>query len=210
LTERHGTAGVKSATHNEKDHEHDGWSASKLQIGVTHLLDIPSRTTTGAAGFDVSASEQITIAPRSRAIVGTGVKLVMPPKVYEDEQVVMYATLKGRSGLATRGIDVHQGTIDCDYRGEIKAIVINNTDTEFEIHAGDRIAQLIFGMALVPQIIQLHDAEHAAPTQRGERGFGSTGIGVARVAIEATDVADVDAVKAEIVVTAAESAADAV
>jgi dUTP pyrophosphatase len=125
----------------------------------------------------VSASERVVVAGRSRAVVGTGVKLSMPSNVYgDDKQVVMFATLKGRSGLAKKGIDVHAGTIDCDYRGEIKAIVINNTDEDFEIRPGDRVAQLIFGMALVPDMVACEDVAVASPTQRGADGFGSTGI----------------------------------
>jgi dUTP pyrophosphatase len=149
----------------------------RLEVGVSHLLDVPSRTTAGAAGFDLSSTEQVTIPPRQRACVSTGVKLAMPSNVYAgDEQVVMYATLKGRSGLAKKGIDVHTGTIDCDYRGEIKAIVINNTDQFFSIEPGDRVAQLVFGLAIVPDLIPCDDVAESAPTQRGEGGFGSTGV----------------------------------
>lgn len=172
--------------------------AHRLEVGATHALDLPCRATTEAAGFDVCASEQTVIAPRSREMVGTGLKLAMPSKVYsEDRQVVMFATLKGRSGLAKRGIDIHTGTIDCDYRGELKVIVINNTDREFEVHAGDRIAQLIFGMALVPDLVSLDDVSAAHPTQRGNGGFGSTGVealnAAVQVAIEGADAGVIEA-----------------
>jgi dUTP pyrophosphatase len=161
----------------------------RLEVGVSHLLDVPTRKTAGAAGFDLSSTEQVTIPPRQRACVSTGVKLAMPSNVYAgDEQVVIYATLKGRSGLAKKGIDVHTGTIDCDYRGEIKAIVVNNTDQFFSVEAGDRVAQLVFGLAVVPDLGPCDDGAESAPTQRGEEGFGSTGVHAAAAAPSHTSV----------------------
>ena len=155
-----------------------------LQVGVVHDQGaIPARATSGAAGFDVCSVDDVCIPPWSRAVVNTGTKLVMPDNIYmNDSQVVMFATLKGRSGLAKRGIDVHTGTIDCDYRGLVKAIVINNTNEEFKIKVGDRIAQLIFGMALVPIMVSLNRIEETDETTRGDGGFGSTGVGVTPVA----------------------------
>jgi dUTP pyrophosphatase len=159
-----------------------------ILVAVNHTVDVPARATDGAAGFDVVASENVSIESGERALVSTGVKMAMPENVVpEDHRVCMFATLKGRSGLAKRGIDVHSGTIDCDYRGEIKALLINNSTETFNVHAGDRIAQLIFSLALVPTLVSVEeDVEMEDATERGAGGFGSTGVqGAVHVSVDA-------------------------
>jgi dUTP pyrophosphatase len=169
---------TRAQVSEESERREEEKRSEGLQVGVVHDQGaLPVRATSGAAGFDVCSAEDVSIAPWSRALVNTGTKLVMPNNIdVKDSQVVMFATLKGRSGLAKRGIDVHPGTIDCDYRGLVKAVVINNTEEEFKIKKGDRIAQLIFGMALVPIMVSLNRVEEADETARGEGGFGSTGV----------------------------------
>jgi dUTP pyrophosphatase len=122
--------------------------------------------TEGAAGYDVCASEECTIPAHSRYMVETGVALELPP--------TLFASIRGRSGLASRGIDVHPGTIDSDYRGHIKIIVINNTNDKFDIKPGDRIAQLVFEQRITPSLTMAANALVA--TKRGGSGFGSTGM----------------------------------
>ncbi len=179
-----------------------------IDVAVTHALDIPTRATEGAAGYDVVASENAVVEPGSRKTVSTGMKLAMPKNVAAcDPRVAMYATIKGRSGLAKKGIDVHSGTIDWDYRGEIKVVLINNSETQYEVHAGDRIAQLIFSLALLPNLVSSEqDVEHADPTERGSGGFGSTGVermDEVRVAIpragDAEEAQEVDEAGAKVV-----------
>jgi deoxyuridine 5'-triphosphate nucleotidohydrolase len=89
---------------------------------------------------------------------------------------VVYGAIRARSGLTSKGIDVFHGTIDSDYRGEILVLIRNNTNAEFEIERGDKIAQLIFSVALVPTLIDYEKIETVFETARGDGGFGSTGV----------------------------------
>ncbi|HKI45895.1 MAG TPA: dUTP diphosphatase [Balneolales bacterium] len=133
-------------------------------------LPLPSYETDHAAGMDVRAAldERVTIWPGNRALVPTGLKIELPLG-YE-------AQIRPRSGLAIRdGITLvnSPGTIDADYRGEVKVIMINHGDQEFHINHGDRIAQMI--IAPVTRV-QMQAAEELNESERGECGFGSTGV----------------------------------
>jgi len=130
-------------------------------------LALPVYATSGAAGMDVVSAEDVTIAPGARHAVATGLALAIP-QGYEIQ-------VRPRSGLALKhGITVPNtpGTIDSDYRGELKVILINLGDDLFAIQRGDRVAQLV----LAPVVKAAWDevAELDATT-RGEGGFGSTG-----------------------------------
>jgi len=133
-------------------------------------LPLPSYETDHAAGMDVRAAldERVTIWPGNRALVPTGLKIELP--------VGYEAQIRPRSGLAIRdGITLvnSPGTIDADYRGEVKVIMINHGDQEFHINHGDRIAQMI--IAPVTRV-QMQAAEELNESERGEGGFGSTGV----------------------------------
>jgi dUTP pyrophosphatase len=98
-------------------------------------------------------------------MVSTGIAIGIPNGTY--------GRVAPRSGLAAKhGIDVGAGVIDPDYTGEVKVILFNNSDNDFEIKKGDRIAQLILEKVLTPEIKELGEL---AKTLRGEGGFGSTG-----------------------------------
>lgn len=130
-------------------------------------LELPRYATSGAAGMDVLAAEDVTLTPGMRHAVATGLSLAIPPG-YEIQ-------VRPRSGLALKhGISVPNtpGTIDSDYRGELKVIVINHGAEPFEIRRGDRVAQLV--LAPVTQAAWL-EVEELDETERGEGGFGSTG-----------------------------------
>jgi len=130
-------------------------------------LPLPAYATEGAAGMDVIAAEALTLAPGARHAVATGLALAIPPG-YEIQ-------VRPRSGLALKhGITVPNtpGTIDSDYRGELKVILINHGSEPFAIARGDRVAQLV--LAPVVQAAWL-EVEHLDETTRGEGGFGSTG-----------------------------------
>ena len=130
-------------------------------------LPLPAYATSGAAGMDVTSAEDVTIAPGARHAVATGLALAIP-QGYEIQ-------VRPRSGLALKhGITVPNtpGTIDSDYRGELKVILINHGDQPFVIARGDRVAQLV--LAPVVQAAWQEVAELDA-TIRGEGGFGSTG-----------------------------------
>lgn len=130
-------------------------------------LPLPAYATQGAAGMDVVSAEDVTIAPGERHAVATGLALAIP-QGYEIQ-------VRPRSGLALKhGITVPNtpGTIDSDYRGELKVILINLGDEPFAIARGDRIAQLV----LAPVVQAAWDeVDELDATDRGEGGFGSTG-----------------------------------
>lgn len=132
---------------------------------------LPVRATPDAAGVDlpaaVPADAPVTLAPGERALIPTGLALALPSGT--EGQV------RPRSGLAARhGITVLNapGTIDADYRGEVKVILINLSDTPFTITRGERIAQLVVAPVLA---IGFEEADALSATERGEGGFGSTG-----------------------------------
>ncbi len=130
-------------------------------------LDLPTYATEGAAGMDVLAAEDVTLAPGARHAVATGLAVAIPAG-FEIQ-------VRPRSGLALKyGISVPNtpGTIDSDYRGELKVIVINHGAAPFVIRRGDRIAQLV--LAPVTRASWL-EVEQLDETVRGEGGFGSTG-----------------------------------
>ena len=130
-------------------------------------LALPAYATSGAAGMDVLSAEEVTLAPGGRHAVATGLALGIP----EGFEV----QVRPRSGLALKhGISLPNtpGTIDSDYRGELKIIMINLGDEPFAIHRGDRIAQLV----LAPVVLAAWDeVEELDDTARGAGGFGSTG-----------------------------------
>jgi dUTP pyrophosphatase len=131
-------------------------------------LPLPAYATNGAAGMDVVAAEDLILAPGARHAVATGFAMAIP-KGYEVQ-------VRPRSGLALKhGITCLNtpGTIDSDYRGEVKVILANLGQEPFEIKRGDRIAQL------VPAPVQratLTEVDSLDETTRGAGGFGSTGV----------------------------------
>lgn len=130
-------------------------------------LPFPAYATAGAAGMDVVAAEACVLQPGERHAVATGFALAIP-EGFEIQ-------VRPRSGLALKhGITVPNtpGTIDCDYRGELKVILINHGPESFAIARGDRIAQLV--LAPVVQA-RWEEADTLDATDRGAGGFGSTG-----------------------------------
>ncbi|MDT8279585.1 MAG: dUTP diphosphatase [Erythrobacter sp.] len=130
-------------------------------------LPLPAYATSGAAGMDVVSAEDVVIAPGARHAVATGLAVAIP-QGFEIQ-------VRPRSGLALKhGITVPNtpGTIDSDYRGELKVILINLGNEPFTVQRGDRVAQLV--LAPVLQAAWDEVAELDA-TDRGAGGFGSTG-----------------------------------
>ncbi len=131
-------------------------------------LPLPSYATTGAAGMDVVAAEDLILAPGARCAVATGFAMAIP-EGYEVQ-------VRPRSGLALKhGITCLNtpGTIDSDYRGEVKVILANLGSEPFEIKRGDRIAQLVPAAVQRADIIEVSSLDE---TERGAGGFGSTGV----------------------------------
>ena len=130
-------------------------------------LALPAYATSGSAGMDVVSAEDVTIAPGARHAVATGLSVAIP-QGFEIQ-------VRPRSGLAFKhGITVPNtpGTIDSDYRGELRVLLINHGSEDFAITRGDRVAQLV--LAPVVQAAW-SEVEELDATQRGAGGFGSTG-----------------------------------
>jgi dUTP pyrophosphatase len=129
---------------------------------------LPAYAHPSDAGMDVRSVEELAIAPGKRALVRTGLVMMLPP-LYE-------AQVRPRSGLALKhGITVLNtpGTIDCGYRGEVGVVLINLGQEEFKVAKGDKIAQLVIAPVTQPEIAEAFDVDE---TDRGEGGFGSTGV----------------------------------
>ncbi|MGB3739735.1 MAG: dUTP diphosphatase [Pontixanthobacter sp.] len=130
-------------------------------------LDLPGYASAGAAGMDVLAAEDTILAPGARHAVATGLSMAIPDG-YEVQ-------VRARSGLAFKhGISVPNapGTIDSDYRGELKVLLINHGAEDFTVARGDRIAQLVLAPVVRAKWAQVDALDE---TQRGHGGFGSTG-----------------------------------
>ena len=141
----------------------------KVKVVNSSAFALPEYQTPLSAGLDIRAnlSESITLSPLERAMVPTGL-FVELPEGYEMQ-------IRPRSGLAAKhGITVlnSPGTIDADYRGEIKVILVNLSNTPFTIEPGERIAQMI--VARYEQV-EWQPVESLSETERGAGGFGSTG-----------------------------------
>jgi dUTP pyrophosphatase len=131
-------------------------------------LPLPAYATEGAAGLDVVAAEDVVLAPGGRHAVATGFALAIPTG-YEVQ-------VRPRSGLALKhGISLPNtpGTIDSDYRGELKIITINLGSDAFAIARGDRIAQLVVAPVQAARFVEVVELDETA---RGAGGFGSTGV----------------------------------
>ena len=153
-------------------------SPERVPVQVRRLphgegLELPRYATAGAAGMDVLSAEEFVLEPGARHAVATGLALAIPPG-YEIQ-------VRPRSGLALKhGISVPNtpGTIDSDYRGELKVILINHSGEPFPIHRGDRIAQIVLAPVTLAEWDEVAELDETA---RGAGGFGSTG-GHARLA----------------------------
>lgn len=135
-------------------------------------LELPAYETVLAAGADlraaVPAHAPMTLSPGARALVPTGLSMALPAG-YE-------AQIRPRSGLAFKhGITCLNtpGTIDADYRGEVKVLLINHGDMPFTINRGERIAQMVIAPITQPEFVRVSEL---SDTARGEGGFGSTGV----------------------------------
>jgi dUTP pyrophosphatase len=130
---------------------------------------MPQSQTSEAAGLDLFAdiATPLQIAPLQRMLISTGIAIALP-KGYE-------AQIRPRSGLAYKyGITVlnSPGTIDSDYRGEIKVLLINLSDKAYVVHPQDRIAQMVIAPVTTLELIEV---DRLSETKRGSGGFGSTG-----------------------------------
>ncbi len=142
-----------------------------MQVKIINTSDhpLPAYETSSSAGMDLRAfiPEKLVLKPMQRLLVPTGLYIELPDG--------FEAQVRPRSGLALKsGITLlnSPGTIDADYRGEIKVLLINFSETDFEIQNGDRIAQLIIAKH---ERVSWLLVEELQPTERGAGGYGSTG-----------------------------------
>ena len=134
-------------------------------------LPLPEKATALCAGMDLRAAvdHQLRIEPGTAAAVPTGLKIAVPPG--------FEAQIRPRSGLALNNsilVPNSPGTIDADYRGEVRVILFNGGTDAFVIQRGDRIAQMV--IKPVPAVV-LEEVDELEETERGAGGFGSTGVG---------------------------------
>ncbi|EMG46631.1 Deoxyuridine 5'-triphosphate nucleotidohydrolase [Candida maltosa Xu316] len=128
---------------------------------------VPTKGSVLSAGYDLYSSEEATIPAHGQGLVATDISIIVP--------IGTYGRVAPRSGLAVKhGISTGAGVIDADYRGEVKVVLFNHSDKDFEIKEGDRIAQLVLEK-IVNADIQEISLEELDNTERGEGGFGSTG-----------------------------------
>ena len=127
---------------------------------------LPKRGSEGAIGYDLSASYNCVIPSRGKGLVRIGLAIRLPSGVY--------ARIAHRSGLALKKfINVGAGVVDSDYRGELGFVLYNHSKEDFKVNKGDTVAQLILERIKTPVVQKVQALD---PTDRGARGFGSTGM----------------------------------
>lgn len=122
----------------------------------------------GDAGYDLRSMEQLAIPPGGQAMVRTGLHLAIPEG--------WVGLLRDRSSLAVRRVYVHSGVIDAAYRGEVLVVLENAGQAAFEVGSNDRIAQMIVVPHQAAKPVEVESLALLGETERGERGFGSTGL----------------------------------
>lgn len=142
----------------------------KIKVVNTGCQPLPAYATSQSAGMDLRANIEspITLHPMERTLVPTGIRIELP-EGYE-------AQVRPRSGLALKhGITVLNtpGTIDSDYRGELKVLLVNLSNDDFVVNAGERVAQMVIARHETPT---WEEVEALDETERGEGGYGHTGV----------------------------------
>lgn len=140
-----------------------------MELQIKKLDDsaiIPTRATSRSVGYDLYSNTDIVINSNERGVVTTGISVGFPSNN-------IYGRIAPRSGLAVKnGINVGAGVVDPDYTGEIKVVLFNHGKDDFSIKRGDKIAQIIIERCEMPFIIEVDTIKN---TERGDRGFGSSG-----------------------------------
>lgn len=141
---------------------------ARVEIKLQNGASVPKYQTSGAAGFDLCATEDCTLGANEVKLVSTGLSVAVP-EGYELQ-------VRSRSGLAVKSKLVvlnSPGTVDSDYRGEVKVILANLGSTPFNVLRGDRIAQGVIAPVVKADFVVV---DELSATQRGSGGFGSTGV----------------------------------
>ena len=144
---------------------HPNFGILKVQK-LNNNAALPKRSTGGAAGYDLCASQSCTISAGGKGLVPTGLSISF--------LAGLYARIAPRSGLALKKfIDVGASVVDADYRGEVGVVLLNHGDQDFKVNMGDRIAQLILERIDTPPVVEVSGL---GETVRGTGGFGSIGM----------------------------------
>ncbi|CAD5218736.1 unnamed protein product [Bursaphelenchus okinawaensis] len=138
------------------------------KIALAPGAKIPTYGSAKAAGMDLYSNGELVVPAKGQALVSTGIRMEFPRGYY--------GWVAPRSGLAVKnGIHVGAGVIDEDYIGEIKVCLFNHSDSDFKVKAGDRIAQMVLQHYAHASFQEVKE-EELSPTERGDGGFGSTGV----------------------------------
>lgn len=125
----------------------------------------PTRGSAFAAGYDLYAAASLTLKAKSKGLVSTDLAIAVPAGTY--------GRVAPRSGLASKHfLDTGAGVIDADYRGEVKVLMFNFSDVDYEVKQGERVAQLVLERIVTPDVMEVETLEESV---RGAGGFGSTG-----------------------------------
>lgn len=135
-----------------------------MKIVLSENAIMPSRGDDGAAGYDLFSCEEIIIPKWNRSLIKTGVYMEIPPGYY--------GRIASRSSMGIKCQDIGAGVIDSSYRGEIKVLIINNSGDDYKIEKGNKIAQIIFETF---HTFDFEEVSNLNETERGNKGFGSTG-----------------------------------
>ncbi|KZF25910.1 dUTP diphosphatase [Xylona heveae TC161] len=174
------TKRVKQTTNSTSGQEEASESTSTMTVPATTKVEnsppllikklsehgrTPTRGSAFAAGYDLYSAHKTIIPARGKALVDTALAIAVPAGTY--------GRIAPRSGLAAKHfIDTGAGVIDADYRGEVKVLLFNHSDKDFEIAEGDRVAQLVLERIYTPEVVEVEQLEESV---RGAGGFGSTG-----------------------------------
>jgi dUTP pyrophosphatase len=139
------------------------WKMVKIRRRHEEAI-LPTKGTTGAAGYDLYTPTDFSIGPGDRSVIDLGIEMEIPSGVV--------GVIKSRSGLASRlSCDVGAGVIDSDYRGSVGVLLCNNGKEWVHFKTGDRIAQILFLLCYSGDLVEV---DRLTSTNRGEGGFGST------------------------------------
>jgi len=138
---------------------------------LSETAKVPTRATSGAAGYDIYSDEDAFIPAHGQALIETSIAIALPEHPSPDQ--IYYMRIEPRSGIAVRdGVTKDAGIIDSDYRGSIKVLLVNRGDADYPVVKGMRIAQ---GIIESCHIMKWVEVDELPPTDRGAGGFGSTG-----------------------------------
>ncbi|AKS26298.1 putative deoxyuridine triphosphate nucleotidohydrolase 2 [Diachasmimorpha longicaudata entomopoxvirus] len=133
---------------------------------LTKHAHLPFRLTDTTAGYDLKSAYDYIIPANNKSLISTDLMICVPDGTY--------GRIAPRSGISHKHfLDIGAGVIDADYRGNVQVLIFNHGNKDFHIFAGDRIAQLICEKICYPELVEVEKMDE---TQRGDKGFGSTGI----------------------------------